>query len=32
VQPPTNVVTAKSVTGAAYNPIWTVDVSAIGAK
>jgi peptide/nickel transport system substrate-binding protein len=32
VQPPTNIVTAKTVTGAAYNPIWTVDVSAIGAK
>ena len=30
VQPPTNIVTAKSVTGATYNPIWTVDVSAIG--
>ncbi|MFC4949434.1 ABC transporter substrate-binding protein [Pseudonocardia sp. GCM10023141] len=32
VQPPTNIVTAKSVTGAGYNPIWTVDVSGIGAK
>jgi hypothetical protein len=26
------VVTATSVTGAAYNPIWTVDVGTIGAK
>ena len=32
VQPPSNVVTATSVTGAAYNPIWTVDVGTIGAK
>jgi peptide/nickel transport system substrate-binding protein len=32
VQPPSNIVTATSVTGAAYNPIWTVDVGAIGAK
>ena len=32
VQPPTNIVTATSVTGAAYNPIWTVDVGTIGAK
>jgi peptide/nickel transport system substrate-binding protein len=30
VQPPTNIVTAKSVTGAAYNPIWTLDLGAIG--
>jgi peptide/nickel transport system substrate-binding protein len=29
LQPPTNIVTAKSVTGAVYNPIWSVDVSAI---
>ena len=32
VQPPSNVVTATSVTGATYNPIWTVDVGTIGAK
>ncbi|GAA1193359.1 ABC transporter substrate-binding protein [Pseudonocardia alaniniphila] len=32
VQPPSNIVTAASVTGAAYNPIWTVDLGAIGAK
>ena len=32
VQPPSNVVTATSVTGAAYNPIWTVDVGTIGVK
>jgi peptide/nickel transport system substrate-binding protein len=31
VQPATNVVTAKSVTGAAYNPIWTLDLGAVGA-
>lgn len=29
LQPPSNIVTAKSVTGAIYNPIWSVDVSAI---
>jgi peptide/nickel transport system substrate-binding protein len=32
LQPPTNIVTANTVTGVAYNPIWSVDVSAIGAK
>lgn len=32
VQPPSNVVTAKSVTGAGYNPIWTVDVAAVATK
>jgi len=32
VQPPSNIVTATTVTGAAYNPIWTVDVGTIGAK
>ena len=32
VQPPSNVVTATSVTDATYNPIWTVDVGTIGAK
>jgi len=32
VQPPSNIVTATSVTGAAYNPIWTVDLGVIGAK
>jgi peptide/nickel transport system substrate-binding protein len=31
VQPATNIVTAKSVTGAAYNPIWTLDLGAVGA-
>jgi peptide/nickel transport system substrate-binding protein len=31
IQPPTNIVTANSVTGAVYNPIWSVDVSAISA-
>jgi peptide/nickel transport system substrate-binding protein len=30
VQPATNIVTAKSVTGAAYNPIWTLDLGAVG--
>jgi peptide/nickel transport system substrate-binding protein len=30
VQPATNVVTAKSVTGAAYNPIWTLDLGSVG--
>jgi peptide/nickel transport system substrate-binding protein len=30
VQPATNIVTAKSVTGAAYNPIWTMDLGAVG--
>lgn len=29
LQPPTNVVTASSVTGATYNPIWTLDVAAV---
>lgn len=32
VQPPSNIVTATSVTGAAYNPIWTVDLGAIAAR
>lgn len=32
VQPPSNVVTATTVAGATYNPIWTVDVGTIGAK
>ncbi len=32
VQPPTNIVTAASVTGAVYNPVWTVDVAALGSK
>ncbi|MHA6622200.1 ABC transporter substrate-binding protein [Pseudonocardia sp. DLS-67] len=31
VQPATNIVTATSVTGAAYNPIWTLDLGAVGA-
>jgi peptide/nickel transport system substrate-binding protein len=30
VQPATNLVTAKSVTGAAYNPIWTLDLGSVG--
>ncbi|OZM76226.1 ABC transporter substrate-binding protein [Pseudonocardia sp. MH-G8] len=30
VQPPSNIVTANSVTGAVYNPIWTVDLGDIG--
>jgi peptide/nickel transport system substrate-binding protein len=30
VQPATNIVTAKSVTGAAYNPIWTLDLGSVG--
>jgi peptide/nickel transport system substrate-binding protein len=32
VQPPTNIVSASSVTNATYNPIWTVDVGTIGSK
>ncbi|MGH3587561.1 MAG: hypothetical protein ACRDQ0_14670, partial [Pseudonocardia sp.] len=31
VQPPSNIVTATSVTGAVYNPIWTIDVGDIAA-
>jgi peptide/nickel transport system substrate-binding protein len=32
VQPPSNIVTATSVAGAGYNPIWTIDVGAITAR
>jgi peptide/nickel transport system substrate-binding protein len=31
VQPPSNIVSAKSVAGAGYNPIWTVDIGGITA-
>ncbi|MEU8271190.1 ABC transporter substrate-binding protein [Sphaerisporangium sp. NPDC049002] len=32
VQPSQNIVTAASVTGLAFHPVWTVDVAALGAK
>lgn len=32
LQPPSNIVTATTVTGAGYNPIWTVDVGTIGPR
>jgi peptide/nickel transport system substrate-binding protein len=32
VQPATNIVTAKTVTGAVYNPVWTIDLAALGKK
>lgn len=32
VQPATNIVTARTVTGAAYNPVWTIDLAALGKK
>jgi peptide/nickel transport system substrate-binding protein len=32
IQPSQNIVTAASVTGLAYNPVWTVDVASLGAK
>lgn len=32
VQPATNIVTAKSVTGAVYNPVWTIDLAGLGKK
>jgi peptide/nickel transport system substrate-binding protein len=32
IQPSRNTVAAASVTGIAYNPVWTIDVAALGAK
>jgi peptide/nickel transport system substrate-binding protein len=32
MQPSRNTVAASSVTGVAYNPVWTIDVAALGAK
>ncbi|WP_248961319.1 ABC transporter substrate-binding protein [Sphaerisporangium perillae] len=32
IQPSQNIVTAASVTGLAFHPVWTVDVAALGAK
>jgi peptide/nickel transport system substrate-binding protein len=32
MQPSRHMVAAASVTGAAYNPVWTIDVAALGAK
>lgn len=32
LQPSQNAVTAASVTGLAFNPVWTIDVAALGAK
>lgn len=32
IQPGQNIVTADSVTGLAYHPVWTVDVADLGAK
>ncbi|MEU6431214.1 ABC transporter substrate-binding protein [Microbispora sp. NPDC046973] len=32
IQPSQNIVTAASVTGLAFNPVWTVDVADLGAK
>ncbi|WP_406450606.1 ABC transporter substrate-binding protein [Streptomyces sp. NBC_01622] len=32
MQPSRNTVYAASVTGVAYNPVWTIDVAALGAK
>ncbi len=32
IQPATNIVTAKSVTNAVYNPVWTVDLAALGSQ
>jgi peptide/nickel transport system substrate-binding protein len=32
VQPPTNIVSAKSVSGIAYNPVWGLDVAGLGVR
>lgn len=32
IQPSQNIVTAASVTGLEYHPVWTVDVADLGAK
>jgi len=32
IQPSRNTVAAASVTGIAYNPVWTIDVAALGSK
>lgn len=32
VQPANNIVTATSVTNAVYNPVWTIDLAALGKK
>ena len=32
IQPSQNIVTAATVTGLTFNPVWTVDVAALGAK
>ncbi|MDQ0989500.1 ABC transporter substrate-binding protein [Streptomyces sp. V3I7] len=32
LQPSRNTVTAATVTGVAYNPVWTIDVAAVGSK
>jgi peptide/nickel transport system substrate-binding protein len=32
VQPATNIVTASTVSGAEYNPVWTIDLAELGKK